>query len=237
MTPIYQINRSKRRRNLALKVARGELQVQAPWHMSEEEIHGFVKQKQSWINKHLVRQRQQLNALPIRKWQTGEQLRWLGQPLRLKVAVATRKSVERYGNELFVTQTARSNPALEPRLTITKWYKQQAQQWLDAFFTVWPEQYDLNPVAWSVGDFTSKWGHCTRRQELRFTWKLWLAPEWVVRNVVIHELCHLREFNHSSAFWQLVAEHSPDYEAAEAWLRQHGVTVLNADYLDFCDEP
>ncbi|RZQ55490.1 hypothetical protein CWI82_08900 [Pseudidiomarina tainanensis] len=236
MSLIYQINRSKKRRNLALKVARGNLEVQAPWHMSEAVIAQFVEQKQDWINKHLNRQRQQLDNLMPRKWRSGERLRWLGQPLKLKVSVATRKTIERYGNELFVTTTARSNSEREPKQTIVNWYKEQAMQWLDQFFSAWSTAHQLNPTSWSIGDFTSKWGHCTRKRELRFSWKLWLAPEWVVLNVVIHELCHLQEFNHSKAFWQLVAQHSPDYEAAEQWLRQHGVTVLNNQYLDFTDD-
>lgn len=237
MTLIYQINRSKKRRNLAIKVAQGELEVQAPAHMSTATIDAFVQQKRAWIEKHLSRQQSLLSALPQRQWQTGEQLRWLGQPLRLRVATASRKTIERYGAELFVTKTSRSQPEREPRLTIIGWYKQQAQLWLDEFFSQWPSESGLVPQAWAVGDFISKWGHCSRKGELKFTWKLWLAPEWVVRNVVIHELCHLREFNHSKAFWQLVAKHSPDYQAAEAWLRKHGVTVLNAAYLDYVTEP
>ncbi|PHR66227.1 MAG: hypothetical protein COA51_02600 [Idiomarina sp.] len=236
MSLIYQINRSKKRRNLALKVAQGKLEVQAPWHMSEATIADFVQQKHEWISKHLNRQQQRLESLTPREWQSGERLRWLGQPLKLKVAVATRKTAERYGSELFVTTTARSNRDHEPKRTVIDWYKAEAIAWLDTFFESWPRTHELNPAGWSVGDFTSKWGHCTRKRELRFTWKLWLAPEWVVRNVVIHELCHLREFNHSKAFWQLVASHSPDYEEAEQWLRQHGVTVLNNHYLDYSDD-
>ncbi|WP_339878598.1 SprT family zinc-dependent metalloprotease [Pseudidiomarina gelatinasegens] len=236
MTLIYQINRSKRRRNLAIKVAKGKLEIQAPWHMPEATIRAFVNDKHAWIDKHLQRQRRQLDALAPRLWESGERLRWLGEPMTLKVATATRKSVERYGAELFVTKTARSQAVKEPRLTIISWYKRQAEAWLDDFFATWPEHHGLTPSTWSIGDFTSKWGHCTRKQALKFTWKLWIAPPWVVRNVVIHELCHLKEFNHSKAFWRLVQQYSPDYQAAEAWLRQHGVTVLNADYLDYCDE-
>jgi len=233
MTSSYSINRSKRRRNLALKVQHGELVVQAPWHMSEQTIQQFVEQKREWVERHLSRQQQQLGRLQRRQWQTGERLRWLSEPLQLVVEHASRKQVTRQGAQLIATITPRSHGDREPRLSIVAWYKQQAQMWLDEFFAQWPEQHGLNPSGWSVGDFRSKWGHCTRKGELKFTWKLWIAPEWVVRNVVIHELCHLREFNHSRAFWQLVEQHSPDFQDAEVWLRKHGITVLNADYLDY----
>ncbi|KFZ30552.1 hypothetical protein IDSA_08410 [Pseudidiomarina salinarum] len=235
MKLIYKINRSRRRRSLAIKVARGEVSVQAPWRMPETQIREFVEHKRDWIMRHLDRQQQQLQALPERTWQSGEQIRWLGQPLTLVVSEATRKSCERVGDELQVVITSRSNPETEPKATIVRWYKAQAQHWLDEFFASWPQQHELNPVAWSIGSFTGKWGHCTRKAELKFSWKLWLAPEWVVRDVVIHELCHLREFNHSRKFWALVAQHSPDYQRAEAWLRQHGMTVLNPQFLDYAE--
>lgn len=233
MTLIYQINRSKRRRHLALKVSHGELIVHAPLHVSESQIQHLVEAKRVWINKHLQQQRQQLIQLQRRQWMTGERLRWLSEPLELQVSESTRKQVMRQGPLLCVTTTARSNREREPRLSVIQWYKQQAHAWLDTFFAHWPHHDKLSPTGWSVGDFRSKWGHCTRRGELKFTWKLWIAPEWVVRNVVIHELCHLKEFNHSDAFWQLVAHYSPDYQDAERWLRRHGVTVLSADYLDY----
>ncbi|MDX1705353.1 SprT family zinc-dependent metalloprotease [Pseudidiomarina sp.] len=235
MTLTYQVKRSRRRRSLAIKVARGEVMVQAPWRMPEAQIREFVELKRDWISRHLERQQHQLQALPERNWQSGEQIRWLGTPLTLVIHESTRKGCKRLGNELHVTITARSNPATEPQATIVRWYKDCAQLWLNEFFAVWPRANELNPVAWSVGSFTGKWGHCTRNAELKFSWKLWLAPEWVVRDVVIHELCHLREFNHSRRFWALVEQHSPDYQRAEAWLRQHGMTVLNPQFLDYVE--
>ncbi|KFZ29259.1 hypothetical protein IDAT_04350 [Pseudidiomarina atlantica] len=236
MTAIYPIYRSKRRRTLAIKIRDGQVEIRAPWHLSERRIQAFVAAKHDWINKHLSRQQQQLADFRVRRWQSGERLRWLGEPLTLVVQTHTRKSCRRVANSLQVTVTPRANPQKEPRGMIRQWYQHHAQAWLDAFFVnEWPHDHVLRPQSWGVGHFSSKWGHCTRKGELKFSWKLWLAPEWVVRNVVIHELCHLQEFNHSARFWQLVAQHSEDYQAAEKWLRQHGMTVLNETYLDYRD--
>lgn len=237
MSAIYPIQRSRRRRSIAIKVRDGEVLVQAPQRMPERQVYAFVQAKQAWIERHLREQRAVLHQLNKRAWQSGERLRWLGEPLHLVVQQASRKSCERIGQNLVATVTPRSNPAKEPRELVRKWYQQQAQQWLDDFFRVWPGTHELQPQSWDVGNFSSKWGHCNRRGELKFSWKLWLAPEWVIRNVVIHELCHLREFNHSARFWQLVAGYSDDYQQAEKWLRQHGMTVLNEAYLDYNDAP
>lgn len=234
MTLIYKINRSQRRRSIALKVTAGELYVLAPQHASTAAIAAVVEAKAAWVRKHLERQRVQLNRLAPREWQSGEQIRWLGMPLTIEVLRGTRKQVEQVGDRLRLTLTARSPAATTAYQLVRTWYQAQAQQWLDQFFKQW-QVTQLMPIGWSVGDFSSKWGHCTRAGALRFSWKLWLAPAWVVHNVVIHELCHLREFNHSPAFWQLVARYSPNYREAEQWLRQHGMTVLNNKFLDYCE--
>ncbi len=235
MSLIYQINRSQRRRTLAIKITRGEVVVQAPSFMAEQDIHGFVMAKRAWIEKHQQKQQQQLASLPQRSWQAGERWRWLGEPMQLEVQQGTRKKVWRDGEKLHAVITKRSHPDKEPRQIIIDWYKQQALIWLDKFFTRWPKEHGLNPAGWKLANFTSKWGHCTRGGQLSFTWKLWVAPEWVVENVVIHELCHLREFNHSPAFWALVAKHSATYKEAELWLRQHGLTVLNRNFIDYAE--
>ncbi|RUO63538.1 M48 family metallopeptidase [Pseudidiomarina insulisalsae] len=234
MTAIYPIQRSRRRRSLAIKIRAGEVIIQAPQHLSEARIAAFVQSKHGWIDKHLRAQRDCLAELDQRLWRDGERLRWLGEPLQLQLQQAPRKRCWRDGAQLFATVTPRANPAHEPKGVIRNWYQQQALQWLNAFMQEWATVHpEWMPRSWQMANFSSKWGHCSRQGELKFSWKLWLAPEWVVRNVVIHELCHLREFNHSSAFWRLVAQHSDDYQQAGQWLRQHGMTVLNEAYLDY----
>lgn len=232
----YTIKRSKRR-TLAIKISAGEVMVHAPLRMPERTIAAFVHTKQSWIMAHVERQQQQLQALPQRNWQSGEHIRWLGQPLTLQVSPAKRNQLNQQQDHLVVGISARSVAVQKVPQLVQQWYQQQAQQWLDSFFANWPASHPLQPKTWSVGSFRSKWGHCTRKGELRFSWKLWLAPEWVVTDVVLHELCHLQEFNHSARFWQLVKHYAPDHERSDQWLRQHGMTVLNDAYLDYQDAP
>lgn len=73
----------------------------------------------------------------------------------------------------------------------------------------------------TIRDQKSRWGSCSNRGNLNFNWKLIMAPPEVLDYVVIHELCHLHEFNHSPRFWQLVRAQMPDYEAWKKWLKDH----------------
>ncbi|MBQ3424132.1 MAG: M48 family metallopeptidase [Clostridia bacterium] len=67
-----------------------------------------------------------------------------------------------------------------------------------------------------------RWGSCSRRGDMRFNWKLILAPPRALEYVVVHELCHLYEFNHSPRFWKRVAAQMPDYTIWKKWLKVHG---------------
>jgi predicted metal-dependent hydrolase len=77
-----------------------------------------------------------------------------------------------------------------------------------------------------IGDQRSRWGSCSSRGTLSFNWRLALAPATVLDYVVVHELCHLREPNHSRRFWALVEAARPGYRDARRWLREHGPELL-----------
>lgn len=78
----------------------------------------------------------------------------------------------------------------------------------------------------------SLWGSCSRRGNLNFNWRLAAAPPEALDYVVIHELCHLLEMNHSKKFWEKVAAACPDYRARRAWLRKNGAALLGVNALE-----
>jgi predicted metal-dependent hydrolase len=77
-----------------------------------------------------------------------------------------------------------------------------------------------------IRDQRTRWGSCSPSGTLSFNWRLVLAPFEVLDYVVVHELCHLREPNHSPRFWRLVEERRPGWRIQRAWLREHGAELL-----------
>ena len=77
----------------------------------------------------------------------------------------------------------------------------------------------------TIREQKTRWGSCSSKRNLNFNWKLIQAPPEALDYVVIHELCHLREFNHSPRFWQLVQAQMPEYESWKKWLKQHGTEM------------
>jgi hypothetical protein len=86
-------------------------------------------------------------------------------------------------------------------------------------------EMQLHPKRISLRDQRSRWGSCSRRGNIALNWRLIQAPPAVLDYVVVHELAHLREFNHSPAFWVLVARYCPDYKAQKAWLKRFGARL------------
>ncbi|WP_376095299.1 M48 family metallopeptidase [Roseomonas sp. CCTCC AB2023176] len=78
----------------------------------------------------------------------------------------------------------------------------------------------------TLKDTRSRWGSCAPDGSLAFSWRLVMAPDWVLDYVVAHEVAHLRELNHSARFWTLVTALTPDRDAAQEWLRKNGPALL-----------
>ena len=80
----------------------------------------------------------------------------------------------------------------------------------------------------AIREQKTRWGSCSSKGNLNFNWRLILAPEEVLDYVVVHELAHRREMNHSKAFYAVVESVLPDYRQARRWLRDHGASLFTA---------
>lgn len=79
----------------------------------------------------------------------------------------------------------------------------------------------------SIREQKTRWGSCSSKGNLNFNWRLIFAPEDVLDYIVVHELAHRKEMNHSPAFYAVVASVLPDYKKAQRWLREHGESLWN----------
>lgn len=215
------LKRSARRRSIGIKVHRGEVIVSAPAAVPLPEITHFVQQKREWIEKHLLRQRQLQRKNSARDYAAGEQVMLLGQPLTLVLSTRGQRSQLSAGQlhlavgEGDVTQcnVAQRKRALE------HWYLEQAAQHLPPRIEHFQQLLNVRARGLKIRHYKSRWGSCNRRGELQFNWLLMMAPAAVVDYVVVHELAHLRHFDHSPAFWQLVASVLPNYRQQRQWLK------------------
>jgi len=76
-----------------------------------------------------------------------------------------------------------------------------------------------------VRDYKRRWGSCDHRGDLSFNWRIVMAPSNVIDYVVIHEIAHLKEFNHSVKFWRIVEQQMPDWKDQQQWLKTNGAVL------------
>jgi hypothetical protein len=103
---------------------------------------------------------------------------------------------------------------------LERWYRTSAREALNASIERQAPALGVAPKAVAVRDQRTRWGSCSTSGTLSFSWRLLLAPAWVLDDVVCHELCHMRVPNHSRSFWSLFAEHRPGADS-RPWLRAH----------------
>ena len=109
---------------------------------------------------------------------------------------------------------------------LTDWLKKQAADDLEACVAIHARTLDVVPTGITMRDQSSRWGSCSSRGRLNFNWRLVLAPPFVLDYVAAHEVAHLRQMNHSPAFWAEVGRALPDYERGRVWLKTQGRELM-----------
>lgn len=218
MIEINKLVRSKRK-TLALIVENdGKLTVRAPFGMKDADIRRFVKQKENWIKKKQAKSRNE--TMRPREYVDGETFPYLGREYHLQIVPDMNPALVLDG-----TFRLKKSEVENAESVFVAWYKKQARKELTTRVDYYAEKYGFDVKKIRISSARTRWGSCSTRGTLSFTWRLILAPQDVVDYVVVHELCHLRELNHSKKYWSLVEDIMPDYKARRAWLKKHGETL------------
>lgn len=118
-------------------------------------------------------------------------------------------------------------PPLLPKINLylKSWYKQQARTIIQKRVELYATKAKLSYNTISISDAQTNWGSCSSQKNLRFNWRLIMAPTEVIDYVISHELAHLEHLNHSPAFWEKVRKIFPIYRQYRTWLKHHGSTL------------
>ena len=115
----------------------------------------------------------------------------------------------------------------EERLeNVIEWMKRRARPVLREAVVRWSLTMGVEPQRVGVRDQTSRWGSCSSTGGVSFNWRLVMAPPDVLEYIVVHELAHLTEHNHSQRFWSIVEAHCPNYRDHERWLDEHNDALI-----------
>lgn len=222
----YEIVRSQRR-SLGIEIKPdGLVLLRAPMRASEARIEGLIRDKAQWIFRHLER----IASCPPRRFADGEIFLYAGNEYRLRVVidgVAPHVDVSAGEITAFISQAARTTAQREVRKALFYWYTQQACEMLCRRTDELARQTGLKPARLGVRSQLHRWGSCSAKGSISLNWRLIMAPQAVADYVIVHELCHIQQPNHSRRFWDLVASFVPDYQTQRKWLKD------NSRKLDF----
>jgi predicted metal-dependent hydrolase len=220
----YSLRTSARARHVRLVIRpTGGLEVVVPRGTAPGRIDQVLREKARWITTTLDRvAREAATAAPV-PLEDGQALPYAGARIHLSVALgapAGRFRARLHGDTLALTVADAAQETL--RTALEMWYRHQAKEVFAARIALCNRDYGFQLGRVAIKEQKSRWGSCSRQGNLNFNWRLLLAPLSVLDYVVVHELCHLKELNHSPRFWRLVAHACPDYAAQRRWLRLHG---------------
>jgi predicted metal-dependent hydrolase len=235
-TPLlYSLRRSERAKNTRIVIKPGKIEVVAPPKVSERRIKAFVEAQQDWIRAAVKRIADRVQAVPAlapTNYADGAGIPFQGRqiPLQIKPTVAKTVRIQLHIDTMFIvylpTGITQQQSSELIRQALIRWMKNQARRQAGLLIERYAQQYGLFPRSLRIKTQKSRWGSCGPQNDINLNWLLMLAPPSALEYVVVHELCHIKHKNHSKDFWQLVAEHFPDYQQQRRWLKQHGASLM-----------
>ncbi|MDD2686307.1 MAG: SprT family zinc-dependent metalloprotease [Gallionella sp.] len=205
----YTLKRSNKRRSIGLRIDDRGLTVSMPLRASESWLRSVLEDKAHWVVEKLDGWCARKPEVP--RWVEGETLRFMGEPLTLRVRPSLfAADTQQRGRELFVFVADATDVAAIER-DVMRWYRQQAAQLFPQRVAHYAALMNVNPREVKLSSAKTQWGSCTARGTVRLNEQLMRLPLRVIDYVVVHELAHLREMNHSTAFWLVVKSACPDY--------------------------
>ena len=216
-----EVVRTDRKRSASIRLLGDLVKVSVPMTLSDSRIRDLVIKRTPWI-KNKLREQSDRPITPPKEYVSGETVTYLGKNYRLKVLVGDQPSIKlRRGYvEATVTETD-----LDPKNTIRcllgRWYRSHAEKRLGEKTVRLAGVIGVNPASVTVKNYKSRWGSCSTKGDISYNWRIILAPHSIVDYVVVHELCHMLEHNHSSKYWKHVERHVPKWRECREWLKHN----------------
>ncbi len=210
--PLLLVHHPRARRYLLRLRPDGMVRVTIPRRGTVAAARDFAARNAGWLEQQF--QRLAAQPEPPAGWQLGTEILFRGEPVRIEPEV---ESCIRFGTEL--VKVADATGDLRP--VIQKHLHERATRELPARVWELAAEHDITVNRVSVRNQKSRWGSCSRRGTISLNWRLIQAPEFVRDYIILHELAHRRQMNHSEKFWQEVARLCPDYQRAERWVKQN----------------
>jgi predicted metal-dependent hydrolase len=218
----YTVNRSrKRKKTISLQISdKSELVIAAPYFTPIGEISRFVQEKQNWIHKTIQKHKEEAIKNKVKEYITGEMFYYLGEsfPLEVFFEKNERQGLAFWSNRFYLNTADAAEKGMS---YFVAWYKKKAKQHLRKRVDFFNRELNLRAKSVKITSAEKRWGSCSADDNLSFSFRLIMAPAAIIDYVVVHELMHIKEKNHSAAFWGLIEACLPEYKTHRRWLKDN----------------
>lgn len=194
--------------------------VRAPVGTPDDKIRQAVESKKLWLYEKINHAQKYPLQKTRKEFVTGETIMYLGRYYRLEITDDDEPGV-RFRNRFYISRRNQANAGV----LLRSWYMERAREKLTPRIRSFAESMGVAHHQILVSDLKYRWASCTPKGNLNFNWRIIKAPMFVIDYLIVHELAHLIEPNHSPEFWNIVAVQTPRYEVARAWLQEHGAEL------------
>ena len=214
------IKRSSRK-TISIEINReGGVIVRAPQKYPEYQIKKTIETHKEWIKDRIELAEKRKIQVPPKKFIHGEQFLFQGELFPLVIHSSNKKKMW-FDQGFYIPKNLEG----KARELLMEWYKERARvAFLDrvCYHTA---QTGSRAKTMRLSSAQTRWGSCSMRGSLNFNWRLIMAPPHILDYVVVHEIIHLEEHNHSASFWKKVSKQFPEYKKAKQWLKEYGHTL------------
>jgi predicted metal-dependent hydrolase len=217
----FEVQLSGARRSIGITVDRdGSLIMNAPNDCDEAELAAFAHEKRTWVYKKLAEKDLLLSHRPKKEFVSGEGFAYLGRSHRLLLADNRNDAVKLERGRL-VMQRDLATRGLGTAAMID-WFRTRALRWLPRRVEPWARRMGVAPYAIDVRDLGYRWGSLGKNHRINFHWATIQLPPTLIDYVIVHELAHVHDANHTPAFWMRVERAMPTFQTAKSELARVG---------------
>ena len=184
------------RKSIAIRItSKGEIVVRCPLHLSNIEIEKFIESKKDWVNKNIS---------------------------EIQEKISKNQKYYNYEKVLFMGEEQPFNQSIQKT---KKWLKEQASIIIYENLSMLSKKTGLKFNGFRIISARKKWGSCDSSKVIKINYKLIMLPKDCINYVLIHELCHLKQMNHSTKFWNLVSKHCKNYKIIKQTLNDYSFVL------------
>lgn len=217
----YDVRKSSRASRSRIDVDLSGVTVVIPEEKNLEPAD-FLKEKKDWVLDKNREMEEYWARVPERDLKDGEKFPYLGEDKTIEISKNGRFDVE--GGKILIPNEKISNSSVKDE--IEKLYREKAREKIQEIIDIHERKIEGGYNKIYIRNQKTKWASCSSKNNLSFNWRLMMAPEKVLEYVVVHELLHLDEPNHSDRFWRLMEKILPDYRDRRTWLKENSPELV-----------